>query len=359
MNKIAFPHMGDYYVSANYLLSHIFPKDIIIKAPKITNKTIEIGTKYSPDFVCTPFKYTLGTMIESLEEGANILVQMGGGCRYGYYAELQEEILKELNYKCKVINLVKEGVTSPKRINKLLKQIDKKYSKIKAIYYSFMAFKMVKYMDQIDDYIRKNIGFEIKKGSFESLKEEMLISFSHIKGYNDLKKTYKRYLKKFKNIKVRKPDNPIKIGIIGELYTIMEPFSNYYLEKALAQKGIEITRFTNVYYLLFQKAKKFKKYQKYSKNYFKYSMGADASDNIARCKYLCENKYDGIIHIKSSFCTPEIGAMPIINNLAAKYNIPVLFFSFDSATSETGVITRLEAFYDMLEMRRRKWKNVI
>ena len=75
MNKIAFPHMGDYYVPANYLLSHIFPKDIIIKAPKITNKTIEIGTKYSPDFVCTPFKYTLGTMIESLEEGANILVQ--------------------------------------------------------------------------------------------------------------------------------------------------------------------------------------------------------------------------------------------------------------------------------------------
>ena len=37
MNKIAFPHMGDYYVPANYLLSHIFPKDIIIKAPKITS----------------------------------------------------------------------------------------------------------------------------------------------------------------------------------------------------------------------------------------------------------------------------------------------------------------------------------
>ena len=43
MNKIAFPHMGDYYVPANYLLSHIFPKDIIIKAPKITNKTIYLS----------------------------------------------------------------------------------------------------------------------------------------------------------------------------------------------------------------------------------------------------------------------------------------------------------------------------
>ena len=109
-----------------------------------------------------------------------------------------------------------------------------------------------------------------------------------------------------------------------------------------------------VHYLLFEKAHKYKKYKKYSKEYFTYNMGADASDNIARSKYLCEHNYDGIIHIKSSFCTPEIGAMPIINKIASFYHKPVLFFSFDSATSETGINTRLEAFYDMLEMRKDK-----
>ena len=30
----------------------------------------------------------------------------------------------------------------------------------------------------------------------------------------------------------------------------------------------------------------------------------------------------------------------------------IIFFSFDSNTSEVGVKTRLEAFYDMLEMRK-------
>ena len=354
MTKIAFPHMGDYYIPANFLLSHIFKNTEVIKAPKITSKTIELGTKYSPEFICTPFKYTLGTMIECLEKKADILIQMGGGCRYGYYAPLQEEILKNLGYKCKVLNLVSEGEPSLKRINKLLKKIDPKYSKIKALYYSFITFKMVKYMDIIDDYIRENIGFEIEKGSFENLKNQMLVTFSHIKNYRELKKTYKIYLNKFHKIKVHKPDNCLKIGIIGELYTIMEPFSNYYLEKQLAQYHIEIKRFTNVHYLLFEKAKKYKKYQKYAKDYFTYNMGADATDNIARCKYLCENGYDGIIHIKSSFCTPEIGAMPIINKIASNYQKPVLFFSFDSATSETGIKTRLEAFYDMLEMRKDK-----
>ena len=36
----------------------------------------------------------------------------------------------------------------------------------------------------------------------------------------------------------------------------MEPFSNYFLEKELANHEIEIKRFTNVDYLLFRKANK-------------------------------------------------------------------------------------------------------
>lgn len=119
--KISFPHMGNYYIVANYLFNHIINAEIMT-APKITSKTIELGTKYSPDFVCTPFKYTLGTMIEALDNGANILFQAGGGCRYGYYAELQEQILKDLGYEFTYINLISQGRTDLKKIGKYLKK---------------------------------------------------------------------------------------------------------------------------------------------------------------------------------------------------------------------------------------------
>jgi len=33
--------------------------------------------------------------------------------------------------------------------------------------------------------------------------------------------------------------------------------------------------------------------------------------------------------------------------------MPILYFSFDSQTSETGVKTRLEAFNDMLVMKKK------
>ena len=122
---IAFPMMGNYHVPVKYLFSKI-SNCKILEIPKITSKTIELGSKYSPDFLCTPFKYTLGTYIECLDKKANILIQMGGGCRYGYYFELQEKILKDLGYNFKYYNLVSKGHTDIKKIfnifwNRLMK----------------------------------------------------------------------------------------------------------------------------------------------------------------------------------------------------------------------------------------------
>lgn len=344
---IAFPLMGNYYIPANFLFSKI-SNSKILKPPPITSKTIELGSKYSPDFLCTPFKYTLGTFIECLEEGANTLVQMGGGCRYGYYCELQEKILKDLGYDFKYYNLVTKGHTEIKRIYKIMKDINPKLNVIKSLYYLLIAKKMVIYMDYIDNYIRENSAYG-NIDEFNNCLNNMLGDFSNVKTYIELKRTFNKYKKKIKSIKINKPKNNIKIGVIGELYTLMESFANNNIEDMLIRNGVEVKRFTNVTYLLFEKGKKSKKYLKKLKN-IKYKMGADAMDNIYYTKYLIDNKYDGIIHIKSSFCTPEIGSMGIINKMCEENNVPVLFLSMDANTSKVGFETRIEAFLDMIEM---------
>lgn len=348
---IAFPQMGNYQIPAIFLFSHILDCNIL-KSPDITEKTIELGSKYSPDFVCTPFKYTLGTLIENLENGADTVIQFGGGCRYGYYFELQEKILKDLGYNFNYINLISAGKTDIKHIYNELKSIDNKFNPVKGLYYLLLTKQMVKYMDKVDEYIRRNIGFADAR-RINRLNKKMLENFLKCHNYFDIKKVYSKYFTLIKKVEVNKPKDCLKVGIIGELYTVMEPFANYNLERELAQNNIEITRFTNASYLLFEKGKKIKKYLK-NTPYIKYRMGADASDNIARTLEMCKDKYDGIIHIKSSFCTPEIGAMPIINKICKEYSVPVIFFSFDANTSEVGLKTRLEAFYDMLEMRKNK-----
>lgn len=348
---IAFPIMGNYHIPANYLFSKITHHKIL-KTPLITSKTIELGSKYSPDFVCTPFKYTLGSFIECLDMGANTLIQMGGGCRYGYYFELQEKILKDLGYNFKYYNLVSKGHTDIKHIYKVMKEIEPNLKVFKSLYYLLITKNMVKYMDYIEDYIRKNKAYEINNGEFDKTYNEMINEFIKVDRLYKLNKIFRKYKKKILNIKLNKPKNNIRIAIIGELFTLMEPFANYNIEDYLINMGVEIKRFTNVTYLLFEKKTKSKNYLKKLKN-IKYKMGADAMDNIYYTKYLIDNKYDGIIHIKSSFCTPEIGSMSIINKMCEESNMPVLFMSMDINTSKVGMETRLEAFYDMIEMRKR------
>lgn len=346
--KISYPLIGNYGFIVQFFLDNVL-KDEIIKPPIITTKTLELGSKYSPDFVCTPFKYTLGTMIESLEHGADTLIQLGGGCRYGYYHELQNQILKDLGYHFQLINLINGG--NYIKITKLIKEyhLHPKYLKIPKYY--IMMKQMVKYLDNIEDYIRKNRCYEKEKGAFNQLEGKMIKDFITCSNAFKLRCIYKKYLKQFKLIPMNKPSKEIKIGIIGELYTLMESFSNYNIEQKLNDRGISVTRFTNASYLLFEKKNKVKKYLKELK--IKYRMGADALDNIYHTEYMCKNNYDGIIHIKSSFCTPEILVKPIIEDIAQKHDVPVIFFSIDMNTSETGFETRLDAFCDMLEMRNK------
>ena len=352
---ISFPHLSNYYIPIKFLLSKLTPHEIRV-APPITKKTLEIGSTYSPDFVCVPFKYNLGNFIEVLDGGANTIIQAGGGCRFNYYGETQEVILKDLGYEFEFYSLIGENCKmNPLSIYKTLKKLNNgKLSIIKFLYYIALGFLMVRFMDNIDHYIRKNIGFEVVENSFINLQKEMLDSFSKTKSFIHLTMKYFKYKRLFKKLKVNKPKNCLKVGMVGELYTEMEGFATYNIEYQLAKMNIEVTRFTNLFFLVITKFFNKKRILKQCGDYVTYHLGADAQDNVARVLWYARNDYDGIIHTKPFGCMPEVNAIPIISNIVNKYNIPTIYLSFDSGTCDTGVKTRLEAFYDMISMRRKR-----
>ena len=158
MNKIiSFPHLSNYYIPIKYIIEKITKLQVYI--PPYNNKqTISLGAKYSPDDICMPFKYNLGNYINALNNGANILVQAGGGCRYGYFAELQEQILKDLGYEFNFVNLIKNNHVSIKNMYKFAKQENKKLNIIKFIYYLFQGILIIIFMDKLDKYKRENMG---------------------------------------------------------------------------------------------------------------------------------------------------------------------------------------------------------
>ncbi|SDZ08621.1 2-hydroxyacyl-CoA dehydratase [Tindallia californiensis] len=346
--RISFPHVGNYWVPLKYLFTEGMGVDYVVP-PAITKKTLDIGSQHSPDFVCTPFKYNLGNYIETIEAGANTLVQTGGVCRLGYYGELHEQILSDLGYEVQFVNTARASFPRPVTMYHLFKEVNPEMT-IKQIGKAIPVFlKMIEYTDELEDYIRKNIGFEVTEGSLQQVYQHFLLGLQQVKDKRQLKALFTSCKKELLQVELNLPATTFRVGIVGEYYTIMEPFSNHFIEKELAKMGIVVDRWMNITNSIIRPPEK--EVRKRIKPYVKYNMGATSMYTVHKALDFAKKRYDGIIHVKSFGCTPEMDAIPVLQNISEDYKIPVLYFSFDTQTSDTGIQTRLEAFYDMIVMR--------
>ncbi|MCH5162223.1 MAG: hypothetical protein J1G38_01890 [Clostridiales bacterium] len=346
-----FPQFANYAYAFKYLFEKGFGVKYLLPPP-ITKRTMELGSENSPDYVCSPFKYCLGCHIEALELGTNCLAQILGPCRLNYYGELSERILRDMGYEFQYFNMAAINWHSRKSIIENFKIINPDLSIVRLLSALPTSLAIIKMLDKFENYVRHNIGFEAENGEFDRTYKEFLQKLADIESGKQLKALKKEYWQKLNSIKLNKPTKTIKVGMIGDYYTVQEPFANYFMEKELAKYGMEIYRtmtFTNS--IIHRRGKES---IRIAKKYTKYDIGATSNSTVAEAITFARAGCSGIIQVKSFGCTPETDAMPILQNVSRDLNIPILYFSFDSQTSETGVKTRLEAFYDMVEARSGK-----
>ena len=170
---VAFPRLGNYFNPIRKLIVNTTHLKVI-EVPKITKKTISLGSKNSPDTVCVPFKYNLGNFIEALDKGATVLFQAGGGCRYRYYAEVQEAILKDLGYNFTMYQIKEKDQLRFSELYNTMLKLNPYLSRKKLIKEIISTFIYIYYLDKIDIYIRKRIGFEKDKNSFKKIKDKFI-----------------------------------------------------------------------------------------------------------------------------------------------------------------------------------------
>ena len=346
---LSFPHMGDYGVVFAQVLRHLFPGAKILPAPPMTQRTAELGGRYSPEFVCSPFKFNLGNYLEALEQGANVLFQTGLGCRYGYYGELQEQILRDLGYQFRFVCLSRQRA-KPAAACEQMRQLGCTLPSSQMLYVLAMAVESIRIMDRYEFFMRENVGFETVPGSFESVRRQLLRQIESAVSLREVQRAGADCRRAAAHLKTDKPEHPLRVGMVGDLYTLMEPYSNFYVEKQLAKDGISVSRMMSVWFLLFSSDPK--RAIRHSGGYLRYHVGANGADSVAQSLSYAREGYDGIVHMKSFGCIPELNATPALLNLSRDLKIPILDLSFDSHTSETGVQTRLEAFSDMIRAKK-------
>lgn len=140
-------------------------------------------------------------------------------------------------------------------------------------------------------------------------------------------------------------ESGLRFAVLGFPYTIYDKFVNVDILNKLRKLGIKVLTAEMVPpHILLQQAKKV------PKNLF-----WNFSNQVLRAAlyYIDNNKVDGIIHVTAFGCGPDAMVDKMIE-LEAKQRgkIPFMSITIDEHTGEAGLMTRIEAFVDMLALRR-------
>ncbi|EKD55961.1 MAG: hypothetical protein ACD_58C00326G0002 [uncultured bacterium] len=307
MHKMTFPAMGHYTEAFEFFASELGYKPIV--PPKTTHETIKLGVRYSSDMVCFPFKSTLGNLIQGLDAGADTIFAIGvapnnkaATCRFTYYYHVQEQILRRLGYKFKML-----FITDGRHI----------FSDIKKMNPSFGYLKTIKLLKNFYDKVKK-----IDEREYKFVKKD------------------------------------INIGLIGEVYTLWEPGINYDIVNKLHKMGVGVKMPLTLSWFLEQNVPFLKeKISNYDKKeiqkYFPKKIGGHGYESISNTIRFAKNNFDGVIHLLPLSCMPETMVEMVIDFISEDYKIPVYRFPIDENRFEAGFDTRLETFIKLLKRNKK------
>lgn len=358
--RVGMPHMGNLYIPFKALFQRL-NMDFVM--PPVNNRrTLSLGVKYSPEGLCIPFKLTLGNLIEAAELGADTLVMPAGYgiCRLGYYARTQERILRDLGYN---IDVIEVGVSEQKLLGILgmIKRLSNNAPWTKIISAFRFGLAKLNSLDRIERAVQRIRAVERIKGTANKLYIKAIKAIDQADDYNTLKKVEADYTSQLHQVTKDDQARPLIVGITGEFYVVLEPFSNLDMESELGKLGVEVRRMTFVSewtkFSLFLNPlgmNEKKKVQRAARPYLKRDIGGDGWETVGE-KVLHSKEYDGLVHLAPFTCMPEIMAQNIMPS--TKENIPMLTILCDEQLGKSGMLTRLEAFVDLLARKRKAVSN--
>ncbi|SJZ62605.1 2-hydroxyacyl-CoA dehydratase [Selenihalanaerobacter shriftii] len=356
--KVTFPHMGNMNISIKSLFENVGLD--VLEPPPITKKTLDLGVKYSPEFACLPLKINVGNYIEALEAGADTII-MGGGigpCRFGYYAEVQKEILTDLEYDYEMI-VLEPFQSRWQNFIKQFKFIFKHVSWWKIMQAWKISWDKCQVIDEAAQYRNKMRAYALQPELVTKIHKEFLNNVDQAKNIENLYQNLVDFKNKVLNLELDFSRKPLKVGIVGEIYVVLEPFTNLNIEEKLGKMGVIVDRSIHLsdwvsehLFSHLSEAEEEQRIKEAAEPYLKHFVGGHGLETIGKTAIYAEDGYDGVIQLAPFTCMPEIVAQSIIPEISRNEKIPVLSLILDEHTGDAGFITRLEAFVDLLARKK-------
>lgn len=325
IQKIGIPRAMSYYHNYPFYYGFFEELDIeIVLSDKTTAKLINNGNKYVVSETCLPIKVFVGHVINLLEKGVT---------------DIFIPSIQSIGYKinnCSKIRGLPEIIRNV--IDKPFNMIEPTLDKTEKIgFYDFWQNTAEAIGITDKKLIKKAIdaGWE-KYDNFLAMTKLGLPYQEALE--NSINGVFEnRYLQTVK---------PLSVVIMAHGYNLFDERISLNLIKKLEKMNIKVYTALNV-----SKEDSIKSIHELGELMY-WANEADLTG--AAAYYMLNNKIDGIIALSAFGCGPDSLMVDEIAYHAKKMNKPMIHLTIDEHTGEAGFVTRLEAFTDMLQRRKRR-----
>jgi predicted nucleotide-binding protein (sugar kinase/HSP70/actin superfamily) len=214
-------------------------------------------------------------------------------------------------------------------------------------------------LDAVERYVQRVRACEVVKGQADEIWRQALTAIDAAQDVGSVRQARDGAIRHLEQVPQVADPAPLRVGMIGEIYVVLEPFVNMEIERELGRLGVHVhrtimlsdwTRFT-----LFLSALGMGPHDRAHRAAMPYlgrDVGGDGWESVGETILHARNGFDGMIHLAPFTCMPETIAQNIMVRMRPEVDIPVLEVTCDEQMGRAGMLTRIEAFVDLLWRKR-------
>lgn len=353
--KVALANLGGLTFALKASLETL---DIEAVIPSPNNQSMFLlSQEYMPSELCYPLKILLGNYLSVKDSFADAVIFYSGCdmCNLAPINYMFNDVFNELNwypatYHCE-INSKKAFILS--YINALKGISNKPWYRIAtSISAGIKVFDAHNFLDQVFYNVRPFIPSHAEA---ERLYNNYLQEITNFENSAKIAQINNELFELYNEYASKDHSNVIKIGLVGDTYSLTEPFTHQYLDKKLGNMNVILDRWSD-HKLIPKHLRKIQDAPNPKgaaiKRILKQKYGVLTALEITKLSRYVSRGYDGIIFVSPMTCNPNDALRNILMKVQSETDTPLLSLIFDEHTCSTGLDARLEAFVDCLVRRK-------
>jgi predicted nucleotide-binding protein (sugar kinase/HSP70/actin superfamily) len=360
--KVTFPHLGSMYIFCKAIAEEAGIPYVL--APPTTDRTREIGEFHTNESVCLPLKIILGNFIEALEAGADTIVMVGSGppCRLGLYDRTIKVILTDLGYRFRWLTI--PGIFNWQSFlqnHDETRELRRELTPANFLRFPraiMIGWRKMRWCEHLEGMAARKRARAVQPLVVERWLHGGLAAIDQARSLLAIARAGKAALSALAAI----PEHgrpPLKVMMVGEVYTVMEPSINMNIEQRLGHQGVEVERSSYFSSHIRRGSRLDRRLLKERADlmtlavpYLKYDVGAECNFSVAETVLAKNRDYDGVVHVYPFSCMPETTAASVLSTVTTELGIPVLSLPLDRKDMGLRIDTQIEAFVDIMQMKR-------